>query len=350
MINVLFDTSVLKGGHAVRGIGTYARLLIAELEKIEGLKIFKSSTLPKDKKIKFNITHYPFFDLFFNTLPITSVKNKIVTIHDVIPLVFPDYYKPGIKGKLRFKKQVLALKRVSAVVTDSKSSKEDIIKYLGVDEDKVHVIYLAANPELKKQDEKMIRRVKRKYKLPKKYILYVGDINYNKNIPQLIKMMKYIDDKDVKLVCVGRNFKEQNIPEWQWIETQLALSDVADKVVFLNNVLIEPIDELAAIYTGAEVYVQPSLYEGFGLPVLEAMKCQVPVVSAQNSSLVEVGGENVLFAEAEGEGLAEKVNEILSWKKRERNKWVKDAFEWSESFSWKKTAEQTAELYKKILG
>ena len=211
------------------------------------------------------------------------------------------------------------------------------------------MVYLAANPELQAQGEKMIRRVARKNKLPKKYLLYVGDINYNKNIPQLIKMMKFIEDKDIKLVCLGRNFTPQEIPEWKWIETQLALSDVADRVIFLNNVLTESMDELAAIYSGALMYVQPSLYEGFGLPVLEAMQCKTPVVCAKNSSLIEVGGESVVFSKPVAEQMAEKVLEVLSWKKTARKKWVNDAFEWSKSFSWKKAARETFDVYKKVL-
>ena len=350
MINVLFETSVLGDGNSSRGIGSYTRLLLSELEKNKELKIYKTSTLSKEEKIKSDIVHYPFFDLFFDTLPITSFENKVVTIHDVIPLIFPEHYKPGIKGKLRFKKQKLALKRVKAVITDSESSKKDIIKYLGVAEEKIYVVYLAANPELKAQDEKLIKKVTRKNKLPKKYLLYVGDINYNKNIPQLIKMMKFIEDKDVKLVCLGRNFTPQEIPEWKWIETQLALSDVEDRVIFLNNVLTESISELAAIYSGALMYVQPSLYEGFGLTILEAMQCKTPVVCSENSSLIEVGNKNVIFTEPNAQAMAKTVTNVLNWSKTRRLNWIRAAYKWSQSFSWEKTAKKTFGVYKKVLG
>lgn len=348
-IKVLFETSVLSGGHSARGIGTYGRLLLENLEEIADLEIYKSSTLKKEDKLVPDIIHYPFFDLFFDTLPLSPFKNKVVTVHDVIPLIFPEQYKPGIKGKLRFEKQKLALKSAAAVITDSQASKTDIQKYLGIPEHKIHVVYLAANPNLKAQDEDLIQKVTRKNNLPQKYILYVGDINYNKNIPQLIKMMKYIEDPSIKLVCLGRNFTPQEIPEWQWIETQIALSDVADRIVFLNTVLTESIDELAAIYSGAECYIQPSLYEGFGLPILEAMQCRVPVVCSNNSSLLEVGGEHALFAEPNAEDLAKKVLEVLGWAKTRKEKWVRDAYKWSQTFSWKKTAEETATVYRTVL-
>lgn len=349
-ITVLFETSVLSGGHSARGIGTYARLLLQELEKIENISIYKTSTLAKDEKLKPDIIHYPFFDLFFNTLPLSPFKNKVVTVHDVIPLVFPEHYKPGIKSKLRFKKQKLALKSAAAVITDSQASKKDIVKYLDIPEKKIHVVYLAANPELTAQDEELISKVKKKNQLPEKYILYVGDINYNKNIPQLIKMMKYIEDPDIKLVCLGRNFAPQDIPEWKWIETQLALSDVADRVVFLNTVLTESVAELAAIYSGAELYIQPSLYEGFGLPVLEAMQCRTPVVCSENSSLIEVGGGHVVYTQPEAEEMALAVESVLGWSKTKRIQWIRDAFKWSQTFSWQKTAQETAKVYETVLG
>lgn len=348
-IKVLFETSVLSGGHSARGIGAYARLLLEHLEEIPDIEIYKSSTITKTDKIKPDIIHYPFFDLFFDTLPVNPFKNKVVTIHDVIPLLFPEFYKPGVKGKLRLKKQKLALKGAAAVITDSEASKQDIIKYLKVPEKKVHVVYLAANPSLKAQNTSLIRQVKEKNGLPEKYILYVGDINYNKNIPQLIKMMKFIEDESIKLVCLGRNFTPQEIPEWKWIETQLALSDVADRVLFINDVLTESLDELAAIYSGAQLYIQPSLYEGFGLPVLEAMQCRTPVVCSNNSSLVEVGGTAVVFCEPTAEDFAQKVTELLQWTKTKRDTFIRDAYKWSQKFSWEKTAQETAEIYRKVI-
>lgn len=346
---VLFETSVLSGDHSTRGIGTYARLLLEHLEQSEEIDIHKSATATPEEKKSAKIVHYPFFDLFFNTLPLVTTKKVVVTVHDVIPLIFPEQYKAGLRGSLKLKKQTAALKRADAVITDSKSSKVDIITHLGIPEQNIHVVYLAANPQLQAQKDDVIAKVRKKNNLPEKYILYVGDINYNKNIPQLIKMMKFIEDEEIKLVCIGRNFTHQEIPEWQWIETQLAMSDVADKVIFLPNVLTESIDELAAIYSGSVAYVQPSLYEGFGLPVLEAMQCRTPVVCANNSSLVEVGGDYAVFTqEAKAEEFADAVNEIASWSKTKRTEWVRAAYKWSQEFSWKKAAKETIAVYKSI--
>ncbi|MCA9369309.1 glycosyltransferase family 4 protein, partial [Candidatus Woesebacteria bacterium] len=189
--------------------------------------------------------------------------------------------------------------------------------------------------------------VRKKYGIPKQYLLYVGDINYNKNIPQLIKTLKYLPE-NIHLVCVGKNFFPQEITEWQWVEQQLALSDVADRVHFLTNILVDAKDELSALYSGAIAYIQPSLYEGFGLPVLEAMRCKVPVISSNRSSLPEVAGEHALLVEPTAESFAQSVEEIIQWSKTKRTQWVSAASTWQKSFTWQKTAEETKAIYQKV--
>lgn len=340
MIKLNLETSSMGAGHSVRGIGMYTRSLQNELKKNPNIEFVD--------KNEAQITHYPYFDLFFDTLPLNHKSKTVVTVHDVIPLKFPEYYKAGIKGSLRFQKQKLAIRKVDAVITDSVASKNDIVEFLGVKEEKIHVVYLAAHQDMQKQSEYMTNLVRRKYEIPPKYVLYVGDINYNKNIPQLIKMMKFLD-KDISLVCVGRNFTPQNIPEWQWIEAQIAMSDVADRVFFLNNILGDSFQEISSLYSGALCYVQPSLAEGFGLPVLEAMQCQTPVICAHNSSLIEVGGSNVLFREPKAEDLADGVEEVFYWSKNRRLKHVRAALNWSKNFSWQKTAEETIKIYEAII-
>ncbi len=347
MLNILIDTSPLGNDNAIRGVGVYTRELVDHLEKLKGIKVFTSKVDLSDTKP--NIIHYPYFDFFFNTLPIKRPAKTVVTVHDVIPLIFPEHYKPGVKGKLKFLKQKKTLQGVDAVITDSESSKNDIVTHLGVDENKVHVVYLSASDDFSPQDQTSINKVKRKYSLPKNYMLYVGDINYNKNIPQLIKSLKFLPN-NVKLVCLGKNFKEQDIPEWQWIETQIALSDVAGRVKFINNLDSNAKDDLSAIYSGALCYVQPSLYEGFGLPVLEAMKCKTPVVSTHNSSLIEVANEYGFFTKDEtAESIAASVEEVLAFSDRQRAIQLNKAYEWAKTFNWSKTAEKTLEVYKLLV-
>lgn len=346
-MNVLIDTSPLDTGHAIRGVGTYTRMLTQQLEQMSQLKVVRSGT-KEAKTFEPDLVHYPYFDLFFSTLPLMRKVPTVVTVHDVIPLKFPEYYPPGIRGKAKFIKQVSALKTTQAVITDSQASKKDIEQELGIKKKNISVVPLAANPELQKANPKDIRRAQRNYHLPKHYVLYVGDINYNKNIPQLIKAVKYFP-RYLKLVCVGNSFKKQDIEEWQWIEAQLAMSDVRDKVKFIANLPSSATTDLAAIYSNAVCYVQPSLYEGFGLPVLEAMQCMTPVVTAKNSSLVEVGGEHAIFTETNAESIFEGIKQVWDWNQTARNELVRSAYLWSQEFSWKKTAQKTHQVYQKIL-
>jgi glycosyltransferase involved in cell wall biosynthesis len=347
MLKVLIDTSPLQNANSLRGVGMYTRFLTEELEKKRSIEVRRRELQQFEKSWLPDVTHYPYFDLFFATLPVFRKGKTVVTIHDVIPLKFSKFYKPGKKGLLRFIQQRLVLQSVDAIITDSEASKKDIVQYLKVKPEKVHVTYLAGNPNIEKPHHTKVAEIKAKYSLPEKYILYVGDINYNKNLPQLIKSLKFLPD-DIHLVCVGRNFTPQEIPEWKWIETQIAMSDVASRVKFIADISGDANEELSALYAAADCYVQPSLYEGFGLPILEAMQCRTPVISTQNSSLIEIGGEHVQFVKEDAESIAAGIKVVLGWTESQKTEWVRTAYEWSQKFTWKKTADQTVAVYESL--
>lgn len=356
-INVILDTSPLNTGSNIRGIGAYTRLLKEALTQREDIQLISVETKEQLRQIKKThptltkkntVIHYPFFDLFFSTLPFFHSFKTVVTVHDVIPLKFPDYYQPGKKGVVRHYKQVLALRHADHVITDSNASQEDIVKHLKIKPKYVNVVHLAASPEIVAQSAGTISDVLAKYNIPNQYVLYVGDINYNKNIPQLIKMAKFLPD-NVQLVCVGKNFIVQDIPEWKWIETQLALSDVADRVHFITTLDVQATTELSALYSGAVAYIQPSLYEGFGLPVIEAMQAKCPVIASNNSSLIEVSDEHALLVKPEAEHFAEAVKTVMEWSKTHRQEVISKAHKWSQGFSWEKVAAETRKVYAKVL-
>lgn len=346
MATILIDTTPLSGGHAIRGVGTYTRLLIEALRHESNFEIHLSGQ--QTLKTKPDIIHYPFFDLFFPTLPMLRPAKTVVTIHDVIPLLFPEFYPVGKRGKIAFYRQKLLLKTVDAIITDSATSKEDIMRELDIAEKNITVIPLAANPAITTPTEQIIRRVKRDLKLPKQYVLYVGDINYNKNVPQLIKAMKLLPEK-LHLVLVGKNFFPQEIPEWRWIEAQIALSDVADRVHMITTVQADDTEAMSAIYSEAIAYVQPSLYEGFGLPVLEAMQCNVPVIASNRSSLPEVGGEVIQLTEPTADAFASAILEVLDWSMSKREQVLRKQRQWVKHFSWQQTAELTAQVYQQLV-
>lgn len=347
MIKILIDTSPLSNGNSHRGVGQYTRLLITELEKIPDLDIHRSDKIPPPI-ISPDIIHYPFFDLFFPTLPLWRKAKTLVTIHDVIPLLHPGEYPVGKRGTLALWHQKAALKTVAGVITDSAASATDIEKYLKVPFKKIHVIHLAANPDLGPINPAEAKKTAEKFSLPDQYLLYVGDINYNKNLPQLIKALKFLP-AEIQLVCVGKNFYPHDIPEWRWIETQIALSDVANRVKFITNVLPADSTSLSAIYAGAIAYIQPSLSEGFGLPVLEAMTCLTPVIAANNPALIEIVADSGLLVDPVAEKFADAVIEILAWSKTKRQDQLEQAARYASSFSWTKTALATAKIYQQLI-
>jgi len=169
-MKVLINVQPLSSGHAIRGVGMYTRFLSEALEKQPGIELYRSSLVQRPKKI--DIVHYPFFDLFFPTLPLAKFSKTIVTIHDVIPLLFPKEYPVGKRGWLAFAHQKLALKTVAKVITDSQASQQDIATHLGVPLGKIAVVPLAANPFLQPLPASKLKTAKRKLKLPEKYILY----------------------------------------------------------------------------------------------------------------------------------------------------------------------------------
>ncbi len=324
-----------------RGIGRYTVYLQEYLQKFIDLNF-------DCQKNEAQIVHYHFFDLFTRSLSHKKSRQKlIVTIHDLIPLLFPQHFPVGHKGKLNFLWQKYQVKKADLIIADSLASKNDIMDILKIPADKIRVIYLAANPQLKVASSTMIRATLEQYHLPADYILYVGDINFNKNLRQLIKTLKFLPTK-IHLVCVGKNFTPQEIPEWQALEEQLHLSEVENRVIFLNQIGSD--EQLSALYTGALAYIQSSFYEGFGLPILEAMRCHCPVICHRNSSLPEVAGEFALYADSpQARDFATQVEEVLSWSKEKRKAWTKKAFDWQENFNWDKTATQTRQAYLDVL-
>lgn len=340
-LHILFDDSPLHTAHAHRGIGAYARELIRALRKRKEVVVSLASETNEPAA---DIIHYPLFDLFFNTLPVLLGKKVVVTIHDVIPLFYPQYYKSGIRGKVRFFQQRLALLFAKAVITVSEQSKKDIIRFLGIPARKIFVVHNGVSSVFAPQKPKKIATVSKELKLPAQYLLYVGDINYNKNIPQLVKMLKFLPE-NYHLVCVGKQFVEQDIPEWRWIEAQVTMSDVAERVHYISDLPVTETEKMAGIYAGAVAYVQPSLHEGFGLPIIEAMRCLCPVVSSNRGSLPEIGGAHAVYVEPEAAELAKGVETVLEWSATMRKRKLQAAHTWSKRYTWQKAAAKTVAIY-----
>lgn len=336
-----------KLGHKFRGSGFYIENLKKSL-----LKYFPNNTYvyfdnDNGETKEADLVHFPYFDPFFLTLPFIA-RNKIVTVHDLIPFVFPKYFPAGIKGNLKWKVQKLSLMFSKAIITDSLASKNDIVKFTGVKEDNVYVVYLAADERYAKvNDIVKIREVKRKYDLPEGFVLYVGDVTWNKNLPRVIEAIKKIN---LNLVLVGRALMNKDIDKknlWNKDLIRIRKATANDKrFKFLGFV---PADDLVSIYNLAKVFSMPSLYEGFGLPVLEAANCGCPVVTSKSGSLPEVMGESAFYVDPyKVDDIADGVYKVYKDEKLQEDLSFKGISQ-AKNFSWGKTAKETMKVYEKIL-
>jgi glycosyltransferase involved in cell wall biosynthesis len=324
-------TTPLTSGHAVRGIGFYTQRLITGLKQIAheyDIEIIEGVE-------NVDLVHYPFFDLFSRSLPIFDSQKTVATVHDVVPLEFPDHYPVGILGNFNLQLQKIALKRVDRVITDSYYSVKSIHKYLDVPHDKIRMVYLAADPIFKPVKQKtLLNKIKSKLQLPDKFILYVGDIGWNKNIPTLVKAAEEIN---MPLVIAGKHALgieklDLDHPELQHLK-DLPLDNVL-RVGFVSE------EDLVGLYNLATVYCQPSFAEGFGLPVLEALACDCPVVSSNAHSLPEVGGDAVEYFDPHD--LKDLIRALGQVKSRHGSTQAN-------LFSWEKTALNTIMVYQELL-
>jgi glycosyltransferase involved in cell wall biosynthesis len=320
-----------------RGVGIYANNLREHLSKINNLEL---STENPD------IIHYPFFDLFYKTLPIIKNKKTIVTIHDVTPLVLEKLYPKGLKGNLNLIHQKIALKNVSAIITDSQNSKEDLINYLSVPRDKIHVVYLAADKSYLIQPKaEEIKKIVKKYQLPEKFILTVpGGPNPNKNLPLLAKATKELD---LPLVIVGSAFTNKDLIN----NLHPELNDLRNLRQYSHIIYpgFVPTQELVSFYCVCSLYCLPSLYEGFGLPLLEAMSTGCLLVSSNTSSLPEIyPKETITFDPSSLSSLTEALKQALSLKPEKKKAIIESGKNKLKEFSWEKTAKETFRIYQKV--
>ncbi len=345
-MKVVIDVSRMHRYSSKRGIGIYVQMLFKHLRQISQresdfeVKLHRNGYLRKDE---YDLIHYPFFDFYFNTLPYSSLNKAIVTLHDVIPLRFKKYYPPGIRGQLRFYWQRFKLSKVKGVITDSKSSKKDIIKFLHLGKNKIYPVYLAGRtlPTINDKDKKEVRE---KYKIPGNFILYLGDVNYHKNLKALIRALRYVDPH-LQLVLAGSGFthiSEENIHLRRAVEVW-KLSKRVKILGYLSN------KELAALYQLADFYIQPSLWEGFGLPVIEALFQGTPVIVSNNSSLREIVTPEVatfIKYPFNSKRIAEAITLAYRNKKKIKSGTLKA---YAQKFNWQETAEKTYQVYKNVL-
>lgn len=349
-MRIAIDNSPITSSHKladkIRGTGFYIKNLIEALEKYHPENeyvFFQQGDIPPVA----DIYHYPYFEPFFLSLPSKKYGKSVVTVHDVIPLVMPKLFPVGIRGKIKFFIQKTRLKKMDGIITDSQSSKEDIVRICGVKEDKIASIPLAQSSIYKKTKINLSERKKilNKYHIPDEFILYVGDATPNKNLKRLINSVIKLK---IPLVMVGGALVRSKVTAHPWNKDLLYVQKIAE--MYNNIYLLGYVSDadLSVLYNMCKVFVFPSLYEGFGLPVLEAASSGAPVVTTHKGSLIEVIGDSARVVDPyDEESIAVAVGEVFNSKSLQL-RLGKKALEASKNYNWKKTADATTNVYEKI--
>lgn len=233
----------------------------------------------------------------------TGIRS-VVTIHDLIFLKFPQNY--GVIDRLIYQlKTKYACKHADHIIAISEQTKQDLVALYHTDPEKIEVIYQSCDDGFKSMatdDAKQL--VKQKYQLPAKYILNVGTIETRKNLVSLVSALKNIHH-DYKLVAIGKKTSY-----FKLVEKEIQNLGLQNRILFLTNI---PFTDLPVIYQMATVFAYPSIYEGFGIPIIEALYSNVPVVAATGSCLEEAGGPDSLYVHPHDYiALAEAINKVIA--------------------------------------
>ncbi len=267
----------------------------------------------------------------------TGIKT-VVTIHDLIFLRFPELYKP-VDRKIYNRKFKYACEIADLVISVSKQTADDIKQFFGIDESRIKVIYQGCNPVFRKELDNTARQeIIKKYGFPESYILYVGTIEERKNLLSLIKAID-IGKIDFPLVVIGNRtgyFKRIN----DYIER-----NKVKNIYFLETISN---DELPAIYQHAEVFVYPSVFEGFGIPVIESLYSKTPVITSRHGCFPEAGGPSSVYVDPGNiEELSEAIKKVTE-DSAQRQKMIEDGYNYAQNFNDDIVAKNIMSAYKNL--
>lgn len=344
----------------VSGLGQYTRQLIKWLPQVDSQNdyhffrcwknfggktydrlLWENCVLPlKAFRQKLDLLHSPAFGI---PLIKNAARRMVVTVHDLIGVVFPKHL--SLPSRFYWSKWLLWVNRnADLIIADSESTKSDVIRYMKLNPQRIRVIPLAADERFSLQKgENEIARVCSKYLIRRPFILFLGNVEPRKNLPRLIRAFSQLRKEckiDHQLAIGGSR---------SWHYPELAESEKSgnmDDIKFIDYV---DENDIVALYQASDLFVFPSLYEGFGLPILEAMASGVPVITSKVSSMPEVGGDAVYYVNPYSE---EEITKAIHFVLTDRNTWhefKRRGFERARQFSWKRTAEETLQVFEELL-
>lgn len=374
-MKIAFDAKRIT--HNKTGLGNYSRFIINALSKYYTdniLMLFTpdkgihrlSEQIVKSDQVKFFYSTYKskimksIWRSFL--LPNDVVKNKavifhglsneipffikrkgirsIVSIHDLIFIRYPEYYK-WIDRQIYYYKFKYACLQSTRIIAISEMTKKDIISFYNINPAKIDVVYQGCDKSFThKVTEQKKNAIRAKYDLPDEYILSVGTIEERKNLMVLVKALENVSS-EIKLIVVG---KETNYT--QSIYSYIEEHDLKDRILFFHTVSF---DELPSLYQMATLFVYPSRFEGFGIPIVEALYSEIPVIAAKGSCLEEAGGKYSLYVDPDDAcDLTGKINKVLS-NKELASVMVEEGLKHAAMFSEENIAKRIMSIYKKTI-
>ena len=273
-------------------------------------------------------------------LGIQRKKTKtVVSIHDLIAVRFPQFFNAFDRFSY-VKKSQHACQIADKIIAVSQQTKEDIIRFFGIDDSKIDVVYQGCHSVFQNEiPHTKLMEVKNKYQLPEKYLLYVGTIEERKNLISLLKSVKQLPDYQLVVIGNGKSYKKQCL---KYIE----VNNMHHQITFLSHLKL---DEMAAIYQQAQVMIYPSFFEGFGIPILEALFSGTPVITTKGGCFSEAGGLNSAYINPTNiEELTQEIIDISTNTER-RNFMIESGKKYAKNFTDQNIAKRLFSIYQEML-
>lgn len=346
------DLSPLYDGNAIRGVGYYTQQLTEAITRVSPqfphLQVeFITRQLPDQQ---FDLLHFPSFDPFHVTLPFRPPTPYLITIHDLIPITYSSHFPVGIKGNLSWLIQKHLLQKSAGIITVSQASKSVITQLTTLPASHVTVTPGAADNSFQRRTPtpQLISNLTKKYRLPPRFILYSGDINWNKNVPNLVRACLSLD---LPLVIVGSS-ATKSAPRHPWTQDIHWLQQIASEPANHPKIILTgfvPDSEFPYFFNLATFYCQPSYAEGFGLPLLQAMQSGCPICCSNTDAISEiVTSHGLKFDPFSLESIQLSLSQMWTSDSL-RQKYIQLGLRRAQDFSWEKTAVKTLHTYQTTL-
>lgn len=333
---IFHDPRLLNTRYDVEDLARHPNLQLVSVD-VPTLSLKEQHRLPSlAKSLSLDLLHSPYY-----IKPYWLSCPSVVTIHDLIPMIYPQHLPHRWTAWIFRATASLAVRRTNQIIAVSESTSRDLASLFGASQAQVTVVHEAADERFRPLERKESNSVLQRYGLPRQYILYLGINKPHKNLVFLLQVFSQVET-EAKLVLAGR--EDPRYPQARQEAERLNLSE---RVVFLGEVADH---DLPMLYGGAELFVFPSLYEGFGLPVLEAMACGTPVICSNRSSLPEIVGDAALTLDPlDRDAWVAALTELLE-KEALRAEMRTKGLRRAQTFSWEDTARRTWLVYQRVLG